>query len=697
MIKHLVSISIFLLAAVVQAASIVDTNTIAIAGRSAFESGVIYGGIAGTCATNDGVSPCNSCVDTTGATACNQSSVYGGLKFSVSFRATAPRTNAVAQLYLDALVLKTVNLATYTANDLVTLEVTWGDICSAMGLAGLDASCNVSGVSQITATKTLKFGIGADNNGTVPDADMTTMQLKVHAIPAGASGITQSFCADSSTGSGACNITFVPGDEKAFIDAAAFNPTEPGGTQWEAIAVFPIATPNGAEANAYNTFTSGAVSPIFRTIDPATGDIPDSQITGGLTNYQQYCLVYGTRNKAQNIYKFVTDPNAAPTGCITPSEVVGVLEDKHCFISTAAFGSQDAPEVEIFRKFRNEFLLTNFLGKIVVKTYYAISPPIADVIAGHEYLKTMTRATLYPALIFAMLALRIGFWFSLLLLLGVPVLAIWMSRHVRGRAVLMVLALCMLAPQLVRAEIFTGTESVQHPGAKEGLIRIKKDGTYVYDVKREPKKQSSHLRFGQAMHPEISIEIEQTDASGNPTGNFQEYTFEDFYNESSGLIIGYDYEWFPWMSGAGKLGVQAGVSGMFVTGNGRLVATPNPPSRESYTFITMPITLGAIYRLEWKDQQLFVPYVSGGGTYVVLAEKREDKSVPNFAGGFGFYGTGGVLLNLSAFDRSTGLQLDSEYGIGNLWLSLEYRVINVNSDAFGFSNNYVNAGLSFDF
>lgn len=136
---------------------------------------------------------------------------------------------------------------------------------------------------------------------------------------------------------------------------------------------------------------------------------------------------------------------------------------------------------------------------------------------------------------------------------------------------------------------------------------------------------------------------------------------------------------------------------MFASGNGRLVADPDTQSKEKYTFVSLPLNVGAVYRLEWKDQQILVPYASGGGTFLTLLEKREDKSMPNATGGFGFYGAGGVLFNLNTFDRESGMRLDSEYGIGNLWLSVEFRVTEVQNDAFIFSNRYVSAGLSFDF
>ncbi|AGH94764.1 CFI-box-CTERM domain-containing protein [Pseudobdellovibrio exovorus] len=698
MIQHLVLIFLsFVFLNPVWAASIVDTNTITISGISAFEGGTVYGGVAGTC-TGDGVSPCNSCTNTsTPPKACNQSNIYGSLAFQIQFKTSAARNNAMAQILIESTPL-IVNPETknWTSGETVVLNTTWAAICSAMGVANLDGNCNISGLSQIVGSKTIKFGIAAEGGGTLADAEASTLQLKFHGIPSGASDVTQTLCADSGGGFGACNLTFVAGDGKAFIDAAIFNPTEPGGTAWDSIAIFPIATPNGGESNAYTSFTSGAVSPTFKKIDN-DGTIPDSQV-GGLANYQKYCLVYGMKNKAQNIYKFVNDPAAASAGCITPSVVVGILDDKRCFISTAAFGSSDMSEVETFRKFRDQFLVTNNLGKAFVGFYYDMSPPIANMISGSEPLKALTRGLLYPFLLFATMALQIGFVWAIVLSLGTVIGLVTAFRILRFRSVLMVMLLVLVSPHL-KADLLSTEEKIDHPNAKEGLIRIKKDGTYVYDVKRTPKNQSSHLRFGQANQPQITIGIEQTDASGNPTGTFKEYSFEDFYGSASGVIIGYDYEWFPWgMEGdGGRLGVQAGGAGMFVTGNGRLVADPDTQSKESYTFVTLPLNLGAVYRLEWKEQQMFVPYVSGGGTYLVLLEKREDKAMPSATGGFGFYGAGGILFNLNTFDREAGLKLDSEYGIGNLWLSLEFRVTEVQNAAFGFSNRYVNAGLSFDF
>ncbi|HXG64847.1 MAG TPA: CFI-box-CTERM domain-containing protein [Blastocatellia bacterium] len=45
-----------------------------------------------------------------------------------------------------------------------------------------------------------------------------------------------------------------------------------------------------------------------------------------------------------------------------------------CFIATAAYGSAFAPEVLIFRQFRDEILLNSTKGRAFITFYYAISP-----------------------------------------------------------------------------------------------------------------------------------------------------------------------------------------------------------------------------------------------------------------------------------------------------------------------------------
>jgi C1A family cysteine protease len=67
-----------------------------------------------------------------------------------------------------------------------------------------------------------------------------------------------------------------------------------------------------------------------------------------------------------------------------------------CFIATAAFGSALEPRVVTLREFRDVYLMPSHSGRAFVELYYTLSPPMADVIAADEGLRTGARAVLAP-------------------------------------------------------------------------------------------------------------------------------------------------------------------------------------------------------------------------------------------------------------------------------------------------------------
>ena len=45
-----------------------------------------------------------------------------------------------------------------------------------------------------------------------------------------------------------------------------------------------------------------------------------------------------------------------------------------CYIATAVYGSYDCPEVWTLRRFRDEVLRASVLGRLFIRSYYAVSP-----------------------------------------------------------------------------------------------------------------------------------------------------------------------------------------------------------------------------------------------------------------------------------------------------------------------------------
>jgi subtilisin family serine protease len=152
----------------------------------------------------------------------------------------------------------------------------------------------------------------------------------------------------------------------------------------------------------------------------------DTTVTEGTTYY------YSVRAYNVNGYSLYLNEASATTqtGASNGSGGGSGGGDGECFIATAAYGSYMANEVRVLREFRDKWLLAsyelrvagyeleipNIFGKVFVSIYYKYSPPIADYIAGHESLRTITRIALtpvvysvkYPYLLVGMLVICAG-------------------------------------------------------------------------------------------------------------------------------------------------------------------------------------------------------------------------------------------------------------------------------------------------
>jgi uncharacterized repeat protein (TIGR02543 family) len=79
-----------------------------------------------------------------------------------------------------------------------------------------------------------------------------------------------------------------------------------------------------------------------------------------------------------------------------------------CFIATAAYGSPFHPYVNILRDFRDKYLMTTKLGRVLVGLYYKYSQSVADLIAKSKMLKVAVRISLLPMIAFSYSMLHFG-------------------------------------------------------------------------------------------------------------------------------------------------------------------------------------------------------------------------------------------------------------------------------------------------
>ena len=84
---------------------------------------------------------------------------------------------------------------------------------------------------------------------------------------------------------------------------------------------------------------------------------------------------------------------AALEGRKAPTDAeLGLEESANCFIATAACGA-DSVEVKILRQFRDAVLLKSVFGRIFVRTYYRLSPPMASMIKTSHKAQDTVRST----------------------------------------------------------------------------------------------------------------------------------------------------------------------------------------------------------------------------------------------------------------------------------------------------------------
>lgn len=398
---------------------------------------VIYAGFAGSC-TGDGTTTCDSCTGTVVSGSklwsCNKKNSYPNLKLTIQIQSStsgADDSNAFIEIGGD----EYTPVTSFTfADGVLTAQLSWSEICN---------HTNVNQGSQCDGgsfTVDLTVGFKVTSNGSTTT---DSMSFKLAARVAAADGsdwlYTDCNTTDVTGNIGFCHFEVFPGDSKIYADnlviAEGYPSSPAAGIEYSNVVFFYEEQATGEDDNTTIQRISNASSSYLLGVnESADPPISDNRIDG-LVNGSRYCMVMANQDATGVISYFTPIPGTAGSPvtaaelCTTPTEVIGLLDDKSCFIATAAFGSDMAPEVQSFRDFRNEFLLSNDWGRAFVKFYYKHSPFYANVIAQSEVARALVRGALWPLLFFARLSVTLGFWNALLILSGALLSFYGLYRH----------------------------------------------------------------------------------------------------------------------------------------------------------------------------------------------------------------------------------------------------------------------------
>lgn len=236
----------------------------------------------------------------------------------------------------------------------------------------------------------------------------------------------------------------------------------------------------------------------------------------------------------------------------------------------------------------------------------------------------------------------------------------------------------------------TGTYYIEHPNAKRGLIKIDKERVYHYKVKSSEQKNAGSFRIGTYTPSELA----------NP--NNSDLTFDSIYDETNFPILLYDHEW-QFFQRFGKLSWKLGGGFYLAQGRGQFENINDDPSarpRERFTLFVFPISIGLTYRLHYWKNQWVVPYMEGGADGFLFAEYRDDDQNPSMGAAYGaapavHYSVGGSIS--LGKDARSFLDLDREYGINAIFLTVEYRQYFALSDKYDFSGDAISGGVTAEF
>ncbi len=229
------------------------------------------------------------------------------------------------------------------------------------------------------------------------------------------------YCGSGNYSSSPLTDTDLTNDTRYYYTAFTYDNTQDYIPAGAGIFVTPVAADTTPPADVTNFTATGGSSVTLTWTNPSLTDYPDFKGVKILRKTATYPTTYDDPNATYiydgtgtsyvdnyNIsngtiyyytaftYDEVPNYSSGVSANAIPSAGNGGGGGGGCFIATAAYGTPMAEEVKLLSEFRDEYLLTNELGRGFVAFYYKHGPQWAEFISDNEELKSLVRVGLKP-------------------------------------------------------------------------------------------------------------------------------------------------------------------------------------------------------------------------------------------------------------------------------------------------------------
>jgi hypothetical protein len=84
-----------------------------------------------------------------------------------------------------------------------------------------------------------------------------------------------------------------------------------------------------------------------------------------------------------------------------PASSINTTSNKSsgCYIATACYGNEFTPEVIALKEYRDNVLSKNIFGRLFIKTYYFLSPTIAEKLKNMKHLNSFIRINILDVIV----------------------------------------------------------------------------------------------------------------------------------------------------------------------------------------------------------------------------------------------------------------------------------------------------------